>query len=310
MIETKSDKSVLGHLSQKHESLAGNPIEDTTSAEINREARGTLMSFVNDIRTHLQLFQKIPLERYNDWAKVSHDLLDHSPASLYEVFPISKDRHIDVILNSIKYSNSEIGTFLQQSFENSKGRRKKDRARKAMAELQANMDRFAGKILSEDDFQVLSKFQDMVERFESPRNIARLNNHPKIREILELVMSVQYFLCEVLEEKRKNEPDWFKENEAVFGEIALFDGAQIVPSSRFLKLILHNVGEYIVREDKDKTSLEILKGAFKKAVDAKIFHQKICIFRKTNKGIVFESVKDKVCPASGFLANLVLNEIS
>jgi hypothetical protein len=149
----------------------------------------------------------------------------------------------------------------------------------------------------------------MAEKFESARNIKRLNEHKRIIEILELVMSVQFFLCGILDKMRKNDPEWFAHNEAAFGEIALIHGDEIVPSSRFLKLILHNVGEYILNEDEDLSALQILQNAFQKAIDAKIFNQKICIFQRTKDGMAFQAVKDKLCPASNFLANLVLKEL-
>jgi len=299
----------LGHTAQKHEALTGHPIEEVISAKINRDTRKILMDFLQEIRVHLKSFEKIDLKEYDNWCKISHSLLPHSPSSLSDIFPVSLNRNVEFIFDKVKQSNSEIGLFLKEYYENAKGENKKEKAKNTMAELQTQMDRFSGKVLSNEDFETLSQFQDLVEKFEDENNIKRLNEHKKITEIMELVMSIQKFLCEVLDEMRNKDPEWFKENEAAFGEIALFYQNKIVPSSRFLKLVLHNVGEYILNQYEDLSPLVILRNAFQEAVDRKVFNQKICIFRKTKDGMLFEAIKDKICPASNFLANLVLKEL-
>lgn len=309
----KLDRETLGHLAQKHESLAGHPIEERLSAEINRAVRGVLSEFLVEIRANLDVFvmESVDLQEYDDWAHASHSLLEHSPSSLREIFSVSEARNVDYIWSHVKESQTEIGNFLTNAYDSAEGETKKEKAKNAMSAFQINADRFVGKNLSDVDFESLRMFQDMVERFESVENIREINNHPKIKEVLELVMSIQKFLCEILDRKRVNDPEWFSDNEAVFGELALFDGDKVVPSSRFLKLILHNIGEFVLMEDESLPAIDILRNAFQRAINHHVFQQKICIFSTTSDGgMVFEAVKDKVCPASGFLATLVLQELS
>jgi hypothetical protein len=138
--------------------------------------------------------------------------------------------------------------------------------------------------------------------------VEEINNYD-FTKIAELILGIQISLCEVLKSIQAKDEEWFENNSIAYEEIATVDNNnQIIPNSRFLKILIHNLGEYLVTSPQNIKTETLLFEALQKALSENIFYQKICVFRTTdNQHIRFDGIADKVCPARSPLAKICLS---
>lgn len=307
------------------------------SREANLQIMKVLNKLAEEIKKRNPDWVPVSVSEYEKMATVSHRLVEHSPASLGEIFPVSEDRTVEFIFkNKIQSHDTVLASALCTGFldeENNQGT-KKSTAQYILGLLQKRFTDFVasdgkeldlantvikheavkqgeGIIISEEDFEMLKEFQNLQERFEDTENIQQLNALPQIQEIIEILLGIQLSICDTLEELRREDPKWFNDNSIAFLEIATVDeNNEIVPSSRLLKLILHNVGEYLIKTDLNVSPEAALVTALQEALKHSVFHQKISIFTKTDNGIRFDGVADKICPARTALSQIIMNQLT
>lgn len=307
------------------------------SKEANLQIMRVLDKLAAEIKKRNPNWLPVPISEYNKIAEVSHKIAEHSPGSLKEVFPVSEERTVDYIFEKeVKPSNTTLGTSLNVAFLNKVNQQetKKLTAKYVMSLLQKKFSDFVksdgkeldlnqpvvnqkavkqgeGILISEKDFELLKNFQDLQERFESIENVKKLNSFTNITQIAEIILGIQISICKTLEELRKENQQWFEDNSIAFEEIAILDeNNKIVPSSRLLKLIIHNIGEYLIQSNGSTSPETALFNALQEGLTNTVFHEKISIFQKTDKGIRFDGVVDKVCPARSALSQIIMNQLA
>lgn len=101
-------------------------------------------------------------------------------------------------------------------------------------------------------------------------------------------------------------PEMIKYTRA-FSEVVLFpiDGARyFFPSSRFLKITLHNWGAYFL-EATNSSNKDILAYAADSAAKDNIYLQNIFMFREEDGETRLHGIKPVVCPASEAVGQMV-----
>jgi hypothetical protein len=73
---------------------------------------------------------------------------------------------------------------------------------------------------------------------------------------------------------------------------------------------MHNIGEYVIKSDPSTSPETALFNALQEALKNNVFHQRISIFNDTDKGIRFDGVIDKVCPARNALSQMIINQLT
>lgn len=329
---TLNQVCAFGNHTTRFYSNLGEAPDFIESKESNLLIMNVLNKFAAEVEKSEVKLLKIPLDHYDVFAAKSNLLESHTPSSLKEIFPIPKERNVDYIYeNKVKNHNSTIAKVLCREFEaenNSKASKKK-KVKHILGLLQDNFGDYLnnngkvlnlvknenkkyalkqgeGVVISYEDFEVLKNFQDLQERFENVENIIELNSFPKIKEIMELILGIQKCMLDVLEKVKITDTEWFNSNSIAFLEIAFEDeNKKLVLSSRFLKLILHNIGEYLLKHKDEKSEAICLLESTKDALRDDVFHQKISLFQNTEEGIRFDGIVDKVCPARTAISKIM-----
>jgi hypothetical protein len=316
----------FGNRSTRFIAGQGLPIDINESKEANLQIMRVLNNLADEIKKRDILWQPVSLDTYDNIAEVSNRISGHSPATLAEVLPISRLRTVDFIFNSkIKSSRSQIAKNFTEKYSEllPTAHTKKDAAKLTLGYFQKNLQVLAGdtyaKIVNEDkttvnitdeDHALMLDFQDMQERFESEEDVEALNNLPQLKKMLEIILGIQMSIVKVLDAVRQSDPEWFVSNSVAFEEFAILDEqGSMVPSSRLLKLIVHNMGHLFTGFEDEVPPETILFNAFSKALRTDVFHQKICVFKKVGDKFILDSIVDKVCPARKALVQIMLNRL-
>jgi len=174
-----------------------------------------------------------------------------------------------------------------------------------------NADESLGTIVSETLQDELTAYQNIQEKFESSEQINAVNEFLERRlDLIEDILGIQQALCLCVQDLVKKNPEMLKYTRA-FSEIVLFpvDGAfNFFPSSRFLKVILHNWGGYFL-EAKNKSNAEILRHSIHRALQDGVYLQNIFIFRKNDDNIRLHGIKPIICPAREAVGKMVSHYI-
>jgi len=326
----------FGNRSTRHFSNLGKAPDLIESKEANLQIMRVLNRLAEEVKKRNPDWAPIPISEYDKIAKVSNRISKHSPSSLKDVFPVRENRTVDYVFETkIKPHNTILSNALSSAFfdETNKQDTKKSTARYVLGLLQKRFTDFVksggkeldlskppisneaikqgeGIVISDEDFELLKSFQDEEERFESVENVRKFNTFPSITKISEIILGIQLSICRTLEELRQEDSGWFEDNSIAFEEIAILDeNNKIVPSSRLLKLIIHNIGEYVIKSTSNIPPETTLFNALQEALKNDVFHQKISIFQKTENGIRFDGVVDKKCPARSALSKIIINQL-
>lgn len=307
----------------------------------SREANFAIMRVLNkladEVKQRNQNWSPVPINEYNKIAEVSHRISEHSPSALSDVFPVPEHRTVEYVFqNKIEPVNTTLGNALSLAYLDINNRQstRKATAKYVLGLLQKKFTDFvksggkdldlskspidgthteqgSGVIISKEDFELLLNFQDLQERFETDENVRKLNDFPSIIQIAEIILGIQLSIVETLKVIRKENPGWFNDNSLAFEEIAILDeNNNIVPSSRLLKLVIHNIGEYVIKSEPNSFPETVLFNALQGALKNNVFHQKILIFDEMKDGIRFDGVIDKVCPARNALSQIIINQLT
>lgn len=262
------------------------------SKEANLHIMKILNRLADEVKKRNPTWSPVAVSEYEKIANTSHRVLEHSPASLDEIFPVSEERAFDFIFkNKIESSNSILGNALRTAFLDKENQQenKKSTTRYILGLLQKKFPDFVktegkeldlkkhvlnnklvaqgeGIVITNEDFEFLKEFQNLQERFENVEDIKELNSLKNIKQIMEILLGIQLSICRVLEELRQEDPKWFEEHSII--------------------------------------------NALQEALKYNVFHQKICLFKKTNEGIRFDGVVDKVCPARNALSQIIMNQLT
>ena len=158
-----------------------------------------------------------------------------------------------------------------------------------------------------DIASILVLYQSLQERFESNDEICRINESIEKRpELIPTILRVQQEICYVLN-KYIDEDRTRLRDIIAFGEIALYDDKKevCIPSSRFLKIIIHNWGRYFSELNPNDSVRDVVKHALTRALEDELYFQRICIFRNNNDVIKLYGIVPKVCPARTVVGRLV-----
>jgi hypothetical protein len=127
------------------------------------------------------------------------------------------------------------------------------------------------------------------------------------QDLVRGILGIQVELCrEILAFLSKN-PE-LQDGTLAFSEIALWNEAtgDMTPSTRLLKLILHNWSMYFLEKPRAPLN-ELLRNAAKKALDEGIYNQSIFVFRTDGGEVKLYGVTPKVCPARLAVGQMILH---
>lgn len=327
--------------STKHYSTAGNA-PDLREARIANKTINTIVGeFVGNLEKTDKQFSEIDIQEYDIFAKEGVALHNHVPGSLSEIFPIPENRNSEYILQQLEgnqdrfakillklhyesflktkshlLASREVMQILRNNFESiflgtleasllrlENFKLADDNSKSNMHE--SDSENFQGIIITPETKDFFVQYQNMQERFESPQEVQRANKILSDRpEIIRSILGIQKKICEFLKLEVEKNPQ-LKESSIAFGEIALFDNTtDLIPSSRFLKIILHNWGKYF-GEDPTMSVSAILKLAINSALKEEIYFQNIAIFKTENNHLILKGITPKVCPARTLIGRMI-----
>lgn len=272
----------------------------------------------------------IPISEYNIICQKSNQSQAHSPASFSEVYPLARDRSAESKLEKIiSFSEHPFTTFLIQHYTDyrANGCSAKKAAFKTLGDFKKSIilgvsstsPKIANEnvtetpqseqplLIDENLKSTIILFENVQGSVESDSEIESINNSKNIIPVAELLLGLQIAICEAIRRIKAKDPVWFKANSIAFSEIATTNiNGDIVPSSRFLKILIHNLSEYFIKEDDKASPDKILQNSITFAVRDGIFNQKVIVFKKTGENeFIIADIIDKVCPARQGLLNLI-----
>lgn len=168
-----------------------------------------------------------------------------------------------------------------------------------------------GLLIPDDLWHAAVSYQDLQERVDSVEEVKRFNEFIVLRQdILSSILGIQARLCEMIELFLNENPE-FKGGRIAFSEVALWDDGtdEMTPSSRFLKILVHNWGMYFL--ERPNSSFDVmLRHAVCRALEDEIYKQDIFIFRRFEDKIRLHGVVSKVCPARLAVGKMILHYLS
>ena len=158
-------------------------------------------------------------------------------------------------------------------------------------------------IISGAEFEALKLYHDIQESFETKDEIAKANkiltDDPRL---MGLILDMQEEICQFLQELLEEHPDAINYSYA-YGEFARIQPGDVPKpwqNSRFLKVVMHNLGPFL-REGEPSTE-RALKTAMIEARQAHIFTQNIFVCEEREEGdFMLKGVVTKSCPAQNTL---------
>ncbi|OYU47325.1 MAG: hypothetical protein CFE31_17575 [Rhizobiales bacterium PAR1] len=152
--------------------------------------------------------------------------------------------------------------------------------------------------ISAADREALIAFLLIQERMKDRAEVRKLNAFLVERpDIFSAILGVQLRLCRVVEEMF-SEDGSLRGSSVAFSEIAILDPTDntIFPSSRFLKIIVHNLGRFMP-EVALSNPLTTLAAAAQKGAMAGVFRQRVAIFQPEGENYRLDGFVEKACPA-------------
>lgn len=330
-IKDLNDNCAFGHRSTNYLSKRGEApnIRDTHLA--NKTINSILGSFVQFLDRLSAERTAIPIEAYDEWGQKSSRLNEMSPVSFANIFPMRLNRSAEIMVDDIRASKSNpllaIMKLHDEVFKEEGTHMKA--ARRVMALLKDNCDRvfcddplfeiLSSQTYSQEDgipvsdevWRLSVLYQDLQERCDSVDKIrsfnALINSRP---EIVPDLLGMQMHLCDAINLFLVENPE-FAGSSIAFHEIALWDTDvnKVIPSTRFLKIILHNWGIYFL--EKPHSSIDVmLRHAIYRALEDELYHQNIFIFRRVDGVMRLYGTAFKVCPAKLAVGKMMLHFLS
>lgn len=316
----------FGHRSTNYFSREGRAPDLNEANQANRAINAVLKQFVEHLQTSSASWAPVQSDVYDAWGEKSVLVSENVPRYLSKVIPIRPARCSEVILAEIEGFNSPAMNIVIQLHDMAfadKGSHMQA-ARKVMGHLKENylgifrnglhvkstvLDPVAdGLPISDEMKQVLIAYQDLQERCDTVDEVRRMNALIRVRQdLVRGILGIQVELCrEILAFLSKN-PE-LQDSTLAFSEIALWNEAtgEMTPSTRLLKLILHNWGKYFLEKPRAPLN-ELLRNAAKKALDEGIYNQSIFVFRTHEEEVRLYGVAPKVCPARLAVGEMVLH---
>jgi hypothetical protein len=287
--------------------------------------------FVKFLDNHPKAYSPISIERYAEWGEKSSQISKTTPQSIVNIVPVRLTRSAEIAIDEIRASKFKaMRTIMQLHDEVFKEECSHIKAsRRVMAFLKDNYARIFGddmlaeiltleEYVSEDGlfipddlWHTAVSYQDLQERVDSVEDVKRFNEFIAARQdILSNILGIQVRLCETIELFLNENPD-FKGGRIAFSEVALWNErtGEMTPSSRFLKILIHNWGIYFLERPNSSCDV-MLRHAVCRALEDEIYKQDIFIFRRFEDKIRLHGVVLKVCPARLAVGKMILHYLS
>jgi hypothetical protein len=295
----------FGHRSTKHYSKNAEAPDVRDSKLANILIKGILDEFLGELTSEVSPWSPGCLDVFNILAATSKSLLPHSPSGLSDIFPIPSSRSASWLLKELASGPlpSPLPNILRLHQQRREaGKTDVESAKDVMLILKEILNPLVstgGILVSSETQRLLTAYQNLQERFESPEEIAKVNNFiTKRTDVLEAILGIQIALCEKIKSFLSARPD-LRGASLAFSEIAMVnDDSSItaVPNSRFLKIVLHNIGKYFL-EVSGQSPAHILNHAFRRALENNIYVQSNFLFRRYGDKTLCHGVIVKACPA-------------
>lgn len=307
--------------STKHLAVNGLQIDLTEAAKSNRARAALLGKFAEYVVSRPGSLAGVARFNFDEIAQRSHAINPHAPACRSSILPISDDRSIDECWCDVAQTGSKLAGLLAkrhaEKFAESgkhpvaaqavmrelsqRGNTRITQHLKQRAAFEFQDVQFCseGAIpIGSEDAEALRAYALIQERGQTAQEIEQLNallfNRP---EVIAAVLHLQAVLCERLKEFMTLDPS-YPEGGMAFSEIALPDDSwsNPIPSSRFLKVMIHNVGPWML-EFRNAPPKELLACAIRATKISRAFSQIIPVFRTENGAVSLMGFEKKTCPA-------------
>lgn len=330
-IEDLNETCPFGDRSTNYLSKQGRAPHLRDAQIANKLISSTLGLFVKFLDQNPKAYSTISIERYDEWGEKSSRISKTAPQSIENVVPIRLARSAEIAIDEIRSSNFKaIRIIIQLHDEVFKEECSHMKAsRRVMAFLKDNYIRIFGDdllaeiitieecslgeglLIPDDLWHAAVSYQDLQERVDSVEEVKRFNEFIASRkDILSNILGIQVRLCEMIELFLNENPN-FKGGRIAFSEVALWDErtGEMTPSSRFLKILIHNWGMYFLERPNSSCDV-MLRHAVCRALEDEIYKQDIFIFRRFEDKIRLHGVVSKVCPARLAVGKMILHYLS
>lgn len=321
----------FGHRSTNYFSKEGQAPDLKEAQVANRIINSVLGAFVRFLDTLPKERSPASVELYEEWGRKSVRVSETVPSSLASVFPVRLTRSAEVVIGEIRAANSPVmQTIMRLHDEILKEEESHMKtARRVMSLIKDNYIRIfcddpfveiltlqqpsaqEGVAISDELWHLAVSYQDLQERCDSIEEVRSINALVHSRpEMLAELLGIQLKLFRAIELFLETNPQYRGANIS-FSEVALWDEAtgEMIPSTRFLKIILHNWGVYFL--EKPNASLDVmLRHGIYRALEDEIYQQNIFIFRRPQDVMRLYGVVSKVCPARLAVGKMVMHYLS
>jgi len=249
-------------------------------------------------------FQIQPENRglFDTWGQECIQIHETVPESLGAIYPVRSSRTAHENMLQLQDSTNQLGQKLLALLQKHTCPRRclSERATLVMHMLQQDSTELFATLpykITLADHQMLTLFQDLQERCDLAENIQNLNGLLTRRpEIIDSLLAIQREICKKINSFLKEFPE-FEHDTLAFSEFGLWNRHnQQIPSTRLLKIILHNWGMFFL-EVADTPFSEMVKHAARRALEENIYKQTIFIVQGAPNERAVHSVITKVCPA-------------
>lgn len=331
------------HSTTKHMSGLLDCPDLASARAANRAIGRTLQAFCAFLQTDRQSWAGMPAMCVDLVGPVAHFLAPHAPLGLADILPMSHERSCESLLGQLERLVSPVTDclLLAHAAKRAEGLSNRDASKYVMSQI-AREWRYAGlrtggsceqalrlildattepHVLAptelapvrpqplpvrEDTVRALLLYQGLQERPESPEQVARINAFFDRRpDVIAAILGIQRSICNSLGDWMRRAPDGQNLARA-FTEIAFVipEWHVVIPSSRFLKVVAHNLGEFFALRP-DAPVAACLKDALKQAKASQIYAQHVFVFKRNQVGILCGGTEIVPCPASSFVSRVI-----
>ena len=330
--------------SPKHMSTHGECPDLRESSRADRQISDALRAFGDFLIEDRSDWRPAEIEAYDQVGLIANKIDHSAPATFGEIFPLEPGRHGEAILEQVADSDSIIARYIAAAHEKAVFTSRSHRlaARAVMSSigrdwdaiaaedgvgelaLVASLERFAnrrnpahalrapsaygaerGIALSAGSIRSLSEYQVIQERPESEADVHHINTKLAARtKTIEELIGIHITMVADLQRWFDADPERWATVRA-FREIALVNAdGKVVPNSRFLKILMHNWGEFIASHPVANIA-DVVSFCTSEARLNRIFEQNILVLRRHEKVWTLFGIAHRSCPAAASLGSLI-----